>query len=180
MLKHKEHRHEVDAGPLRPGRARAYYRSRRTHRSCCDRACPRSSRRLGTRVLRGYSEQYSGFQECHILYGLSIQQEMTAWEPGYPAYGREISVHTQALVYSWPRLFVYHRSTSTPSNRTPRCAPPRLRASCVRIIYILHTLHAACCIRAAQHGTSACAGRVQQAGRGHNIDKAHGVTVSRC
>ena len=43
-------------------------------------------------VLRGYSERYSGFQTVIVLYGLPILKEMTAWKPGYPAYGREISV----------------------------------------------------------------------------------------
>ena len=43
-------------------------------------------------VLRGFSEQYSGFQTVIVLYGLPILKEMTAWKPGYPAYGREISV----------------------------------------------------------------------------------------
>ena len=45
-------------------------------------------------VRRGYSEQYSGFQTVIVLYGLPILKEMTAWKPGYPAYGREISVET--------------------------------------------------------------------------------------
>ena len=47
-------------------------------------------------VLRGYSEQYSGFQTVIVLYGLPIRKEMTAWKPGYPAYGREISVEKQS------------------------------------------------------------------------------------
>ena len=43
-------------------------------------------------VLRGYSEQYSGFQTVIVSYGLPILKETTAWKPGYPGYGRKISV----------------------------------------------------------------------------------------
>ena len=48
------------------------------------------------RVLRRYSEQYSGFQTVIVLYGLPILKEMAAWRPGHQAYGREIRVESGA------------------------------------------------------------------------------------
>ena len=44
----------------------------------------------------GYSEQYSGLLTGIFLYGLPILTEMTARKPGYPRYGREMSVASGA------------------------------------------------------------------------------------
>ena len=98
----------------RPSAHQALRRALQRERQCAARPMPRSSRgrRLGTQgVLRG---QYSGFQTVIVLYGLPILKEMTAWKPGYPANGREISVGTSPV-------YVYETLASRLNHQFQEC-----------------------------------------------------------